>query len=118
MMNKLTIKRWEVYRVAFGEPKDAEIKKVRPCLVLPNNWLNEFNSRVIIIPLTSQPVPFAFFHLKANFMNKEATFLPEQIHSISKKRVKGYLGEVSKEIIKQICELLNIICELEENYES
>jgi hypothetical protein len=38
--------------------------------------------------MTSQPVPFVPFHLKVNFAGKKSTILPEQIRSISKKRIK------------------------------
>jgi hypothetical protein len=38
--------------------------------------------------MTSKPVPFAPFHLKIVFAGKQSTILPEQIRSISKKRIK------------------------------
>jgi len=64
--------------------------------------------------MTSKAVPFALFHLEIEFAEKNSTVLPEQIRSVSKKRVKGYLGEVSKEIMRKISKLLHIICDLEE----
>jgi mRNA-degrading endonuclease toxin of MazEF toxin-antitoxin module len=88
--------------------------------VISNDLINTFNSRIVIIPMTSKPVPFAPFHLKIVFAGKKSTILPEQIRSISKKRIKlewGKLGEISPEIMKEISQLLNVICELEENYE-
>lgn len=68
--------------------------------------------------MTSQSVPFAPFHLEIIFAGKNSVILPEQIRSISKRRIKwewGKLGEASKEIMKEIGKLIQIICELEEN---
>jgi mRNA-degrading endonuclease toxin of MazEF toxin-antitoxin module len=47
---------------------------------------------------------------------KTAYILPEQIRSVSKKRIKSRLGKVSKEVMQRVSKLLHIICELEEDY--
>jgi mRNA interferase MazF len=87
-MNKKIIKRREVYWIDLGKTVDTEIRKIRPCIVISNNWLNTFNSRIIIIPMTTKPVPFIPFHLEIKFAGKNSAILPEQIRSISKKRIK------------------------------
>jgi mRNA-degrading endonuclease toxin of MazEF toxin-antitoxin module len=69
---------------------------------------------VIIVPLTTKPVLFNPLHVKTRIGDKIAYILPEQIRSISKKRIKSRLGEVSKEVMKKVSLLLHIICELEE----
>ena len=110
------IKRGEVYWVDLGKTIGTEIRKIRPCIIISNNWLNSFSSRIIVIPMTTKPVLFIPFHLEINFAGKKSTILPEQIRSISKKRIKwewGKLGEVSPEIMKEISQLLHVICELE-----
>ena len=117
-MNKKIIQRREVYWVDLGKTIGTEIRKIRPCIVITNNWLNTFNSRIIVVPMTTKPVSFIPFHLKISFVGKQSTILPEQIRSISKKRVKwewDKLGEISPEIMKEVSSLLKIICELEEN---
>lgn len=115
MTNK-TIRRQEVYWVDLGKTVGTEIRKIRPCIIISNDWLNTFNSRLIVIPMTSQPVPFVPFHLKVNFADQQATILPEQIRSISKQRIKwekGKLGKVSLEIMGQVSKLIHAICKLE-----
>ena len=116
-MNKEIIKRRDVYWVDLGKTVGTEIRKIRPCIVISNNWLNSFNSRIIVIPLTTKPISFIPFHLEINFADKKSTILPEQIRSISKKRIKwefGKLGEISPEIMREISKLIHIVCELEE----
>ncbi|RHZ35907.1 type II toxin-antitoxin system PemK/MazF family toxin [endosymbiont GvMRE of Glomus versiforme] len=120
-MSKKTVKRREVYWIDLGKTVGTEIRKIRPCIVITNNWLNTFHSRIVIIPMTSKPVPFVPFHLEINFAGKKSTILPEQIRSVSKKRIKwewGKLGEVSLEIMSEVSQLLHLICELEENNEN
>jgi len=114
-MSKI-IKRQEVYWIDLGQTVGTEIRKIRPCIVISNDWLNTFHSRIIIIPMTSKPVPLVPFHLKVSFAGQQSTILPEQIRSISKKRIKwewGKLGEVSSEIMEQVSKLIHAICKLE-----
>lgn len=114
-MNKRVIKRQQIYWVDLGKTVGTEIYKVRPCLVISNNEQNEISSRIIIIPLTSQAVLYNPLHAKINLAGKVAYILPEQIRSISKNRLKGLMGEVSKEVMKKVSKLLHIICQLEED---
>jgi mRNA-degrading endonuclease toxin of MazEF toxin-antitoxin module len=68
--------------------------------------------------MTSKPVFSIPFHLEVTFVDKNSTILPEQIRSISKKRIKwdwGKLGELSPEIMGEISQLISLVCELEEN---
>jgi mRNA interferase MazF len=102
----------------LGRTVGTEIYKIRPCLVISNNRQNEISSRIIVIPLTSQAVSINILHVKIRLVGKLAYILPEQIRSVGKKRIKGLLGEVSKEVMQKISKLLHLICELEESHES
>jgi len=113
-MIKKPIKRQEIYWVDLGRTVGSEIYKIRPCLIISNNQQNEFDSRIIIVPLTSQLVFPNPLHLKINLVGKQATILPEQIRSVSKRRIKSYFGLVNKEIMLNVSKLLHIILELEE----
>ena len=116
MTSKKIVQRKEIYWIDLGKTVGTEIRKIRPCIIISNNWLNSFNSRIIVIPMTTKPIFFIPFHLETKFAGKNSTILPEQIRSISKKRIKwewGKLGEVSSEIMKEISQLLHVICELE-----
>ncbi|KLL04328.1 MAG: growth inhibitor PemK [Mycoplasmataceae bacterium CE_OT135] len=116
-MTRKKISRQEIYWTDLGRTVGTEIYKIRPCLVISNDQQNEVSTRIIIIPLTSQPVSNAL-HIKVKLAGKVAYILPEQIRSVSKKRVKSRLGKVSKEIMQKVSKLLHIICELEEDYEN
>jgi len=115
MMDRNLIKRAEVYWIDLGKTVGSEIHKIRPCVIISNDWLNEFNNRIVIIPMTSKKITFIPFHLEIEFAGKNSTILPEQIRSISKKRVKwewGKLGIMSNQIMKEVSQLLGLVCEL------
>jgi mRNA-degrading endonuclease toxin of MazEF toxin-antitoxin module len=68
--------------------------------------------------MTSKPISFISFHLEIEFASKNSTILPEQIRSVSKKRIKwewSKLGAMSTEIMSEISQLLHLVCELGEN---
>ena len=113
-MTSKIIKRQEIYWTDLGKTLGSEIYKIRPCLVISNNRQNEISSRVIVIPLTSQPVSPNILHIQIKLAEKIAYILPEQIRSVSKKRIKSRLGIVSQEVMRKVSKLLRIICELEE----
>jgi len=102
------IRRQEIYWTDLGRTVGTEIYKIRPCLVISNNRQNEISSRIIVIPLTSQAVSINILHVKIRLVGKLAYI----------KRIKGLLGEVSKEVMQKISKLLHLICELEESHES
>lgn len=114
-MIKNLIKRQQIYWVDLGPTVGSEIYKIRPCLVISNDLQNEVSSRVIIVPITSQSV-LNPLHAKIILVNKVAYILPEQIRSVSKKRLQGLIGEVSTEVMKKISKLLHIIMNLEEDF--
>ena len=47
------IKRGEVWWVNFDPSISGEIKKIRPALVVSNDYANEYSNRAQVVPLTS-----------------------------------------------------------------
>ncbi|MCE8163640.1 MAG: type II toxin-antitoxin system PemK/MazF family toxin [Candidatus Moeniiplasma glomeromycotorum] len=110
-MNKRIIKRSEVWWVDLGKTVGTEIGKIRPCVAISNNLQNKISSRIVGVPLTSQPVSNNVLHIQIKLANKMTCILPEQIRSISQKRIKwewGKLGEISPEIMRKISQLLHM----------
>lgn len=103
------IKYRSVYWVKLGKTVGTEIYKTRPCVVMSNDWQNTIGKRVVIIPLTSTPLPDIPFHVLIEFDGKESKILPEQIRSVDKKRVGKKIGELSEETMIEIEEMLHIL---------
>lgn len=109
MSNPKVIKYRSVYWVKLGRTVGTEIYKTRPCVVMSNNWQNTLGKRVIIIPLTTTPMPDIPFHIPIEFDGKNGKILPEQIRSVDKKRVGKLMGELPEEVMIEIEEMLTIL---------
>jgi len=47
-------KQGELWLVDFNRKKMKEHSKIRPALILSNNWQNQYNKYVVVAPLTSE----------------------------------------------------------------
>jgi len=104
-----TIKYRSVYWVRLGKTFGTEIYKTRPCIVMSNNQQNTAGKRVVVIPLTTTPMPDIPFHIPVEFAGKAAKILPEQIRSVDKKRVSEKIGELPEEMMIEIEDMLHIL---------
>ena len=101
------IKHGEVILVDFNPIKGAEISKIRPCIVVSRNILNQYSPLLVVIPLTSNVKKKLPFHLlikknKQNGLSKTSKALPEQIKSIDKIRFVKKLGKLEPASMKKL----------------
>lgn len=102
------MKRGEVWEVNLDPTIGAEIKKVRPCVVVSRDALARLPLK-IIVPLTKWNEGFADapWHVlvEANAQNgltKKSSADTFQVRSISEKRLVNRLGEVSVQVMEEI----------------
>lgn len=95
----------ELYYADLKEGVGSEQSGSRPVLILQNNIGNRFSPTVIVAPITTSVskhripthVTITGFGLKT-----ESTVLLEQIKTIDKKRLSGYIGKIDKHTFKNI----------------
>ena len=102
------MKRGEVWEVNLDPTIGAEIKKVRPCVIVSRDALARLPLK-IIVPLTAWKEAFkdAPWHVlveptSENGLSKKSSADTYQVRSISEKRLVNRLGEVSDQVIEQI----------------
>lgn len=102
-------KQKEIYWVYFNPKKGKEIHKLRPALVISNNWQNEYDDQIIVAPLTSQFVKevqlFEVLVLpnKKNGLTEPSKILLNRLQTIDKKlRLREYIGMIDEEIMSQV----------------
>lgn len=102
------MKRGEVWQVNLDPTIGAEIKKVRPCVIVNRDALAKLPLR-IIVPLTEWNPKFeeAPWHVpveatKQNGLTKKSSADTFQVRSISERRLFKKLGEVSAQVLKSI----------------
>ena len=107
-LQKLPVKKFEIYAVNFSSSIGSEITAIRPALVItPNNLRGE---DVTVIPLTSAAKekvidPYDLLLLKDadNKLYQNSYLRLRQIRAVSKNRLQKQLGEIkNKEIRQQI----------------
>ena len=106
-------RRGDIYLADLNPIFGSEQGGVRPVLVLQNNVGNYFCPTLIVAPLTSrinkkpnQPTHYLLEHV--NGMERPATVILEQIKTIDKRRIRKYLGKVTRREMDELTECLEI----------
>ncbi len=87
------------FRVFWFDPKPttgAEMDKVRPCVVVSPDMMNDSLRTVIVIPLTSTLQSWPF-RQTINFNGQKTSVACDQIRAIDKSRLKHYIGDIKTE---------------------
>lgn len=115
-MIKTNIMRGDIFYADLSPVVGCEQGGVRPVLILQNDIGNQHSQTTIVSPLTSQHKAELPTHSFASGfgLTKESTILTEQIRTIDKSRLKGYIGHLPDENMKQTETALKISVGLKE----
>lgn len=99
--------RGQIYYADLGRNTGSEQSGMRPVLIIQNDIGNKYSPTVIVASLTSQitkaklpthiPVSAAKYGLE-----KDSVILMEQIRTIDKKRLKGFVGKLDEFMMKRV----------------
>ncbi len=104
----MEIKQYEIFWIDLEPTKGAEIKKVRPCVIISPNEMNKYLNTIIIAPMTTKSHNYPT-RVQVNFDNKTAWVVLDQIRCIDKLRLINKAGMLEEE---QITEIKSIIKEM------
>ena len=102
----MDIKRYEIYFADFNPTIGSEIKKIRPVVVISQDEMNQYLETVVVCPLTSKLHSQWRTRLQIKCANKNAEIAVDQIRTISKKRLKNRIDELSKTKAAQLRKLI------------
>ena len=102
----MEVKQYEIYWAKLDPTIGSEIQKTRPCLVITPNEMNNSIDTVIIAPLTTKSHNFPT-RLKTNVDGKECWAVIDQIRAIDKSRLKEKIGELDKQDISALKNIIN-----------
>jgi mRNA interferase MazF len=71
--------------------KGSEIRKIRPCIVVSPDEMNENLRTVIVVPLTSTIQPWPF-RLTINILGQKSSVACDQLRSVDKSRLKARIS--------------------------
>lgn len=88
----------------------------RPVIIVSNDMANRFSNNLTIIPCTSQDKKDLPTHIELE-INGPSIALAEDIKTVSKERMGGYIGTCDEELINKIDNAMKIALGLECNCE-
>ena len=97
-----TVKRGEVWWVAFDPAVGGEIRKTRPAVIVSNNAANTALNRVIVVPLSSQTGKLYPGEAKVQLEGRESKAMADQICVASKERLRTCMGALSPQDLKAV----------------
>jgi mRNA interferase MazF len=103
------VNQYEVYWIDLEPTQGSEIKKIRPCVVVTPNEMNEFLNTVIVAPLTSTDKQEYPFRTPVKINDKKGWTALDQLRCVDKSRLKGKICSLS---VKEIQFIKNILFEM------
>ena len=88
--------------------KGSEIRKIRPCIVVSPNEMNENLRTVIVVPLTSAVQPWPF-RLTISLLGQESSAACDQLRTIDKSRLKACIGNLKPKDSEELFGVLQLI---------
>jgi mRNA interferase MazF len=89
------MKRGEIWWVTFDPAVGSEIQKMRPAVIVSNDISNQYLSRVVVVPFTSNTKRIYPSDALVTVDGKPAKALTDQIMAADKSRLKTILGILS-----------------------
>ena len=117
-MSEKIPKQGEIWLVDFNRKREKEQNKIRPVLIMSNNWQNQYNNYSLVAPLTSEEEELRSIELfevlieanKENGLDRKSKILLHRLRAIDKKeRLIARLGKVDAKIWTQAWKALWIV---------
>ena len=89
------VNQFEVYWVDLNPTVGAEMQKIRPCVIVSPQELNDHLNTVIIVPITSAIHGYPY-RVKCRIMNRNGEIATDQIRTIDKYRLKTFIGVLTE----------------------
>lgn len=86
-------KQGSIYWLDPEPVKGSEIRKIRPCIVVSPDEMNENLRTVIIAPLTSTIQPWPF-RLTVNILGQKSSVACDQLRAVDIVRLKAQIGSL------------------------
>lgn len=112
----MTIRRGDIYYVHTYHTQGSEQRYGRPAVIVSNDRCNHFSPVVEVVFLTTREKPPLPTHVEILSAKKASTALCEQIKSIDKEHLDGYIGHVSEDEMAAIDQALLVSLGLDQSF--
>ena len=101
----MVVKRFEVYLVNLDPTLGSEIQKIRPCLIISPDEMNDPIATVIVAPMMTKGRKYPT-RVNCQFEGKEGQVVLDQIRTVDKIRLVKKLGKISASTQKEVLVVL------------
>lgn len=99
------INRFDVFLIDLNPTHGAEINKIRPCLIISPNEMNDYIKTVIIAPMTTKGRLYPT-RVSINFNKKDGQIVLDQIRTVDKSRLIKKIGVININEAQQVIKIL------------
>lgn len=99
-------KRFDIYLVNLDPTVGKEIRKVRPCLIISPDEMNQYIATVIVAPMTTKGTSYPT-RVTCRFEGKEGQIVLDQIRTVDKSRLTKKLGRLEQKTQERVLEILS-----------
>ena len=102
-----TIKRGEIYYADLSPVVGSEQGGIRPVIILQNDTGNCYSPTTIVVAVTSKTTKnYLPTHIRvhSSTLRKNSVAMLEQIRTIDKQRILGYIGQIDDRTMQNINE--------------
>ncbi len=112
-VNRLNIKRGDIYYADLSPVVGSEQGGIRPVLIVQNDVGNRFSPTVIAAAITSRQTKAKLpthipIEAKSSGLLTDSVVLLEQVRTIDKRRLKEKMGSVSERSMKEINQAISV----------
>lgn len=100
-------RRYSIYFADLNPTVGAEIRKVRPVVVVSQDDMNRFLSTVVVCPLTTSLHPQWRSRIQVTCAGREAEIAVDRIRTISKARLKERIDRLAAPIAARLRRLIS-----------
>lgn len=93
----------------FEPTRGAEIRKMRPALIVSNDIANEHSNLVMVAPLTSNVKRVYSFEVKTIIADKQAKAAVNQCRAVDKQRLTGKIGTVDLATMQDVEKAIKLV---------
>ena len=101
----MVVQRFEIWWVNLDPTIGSEVKKIRPCLIVSPNEVNQYLNTVTVIPLTSTLKLYPT-RLNCIIQGKQSQLVVDQVRSIDKIRLKSKMIDLPVEYQQPIISMI------------
>ncbi len=94
--------RGDIYWVDLEPTKGAEIKKLRPCVIISATPVNKARHTVVVVPLSSSAKARPPIVVVINCLDKTVTAICDQIRTVDKSRLIKPAGKITLEDLETL----------------